>query len=142
METKKYLEQVRRLDVQIKNELEEIHSLRTMVNGIVGNNEGERVQSSADKDKIGIIVAKIVDMEREVDKMIDKRWEIVNQIKGIEDLTSYNILTKAYVLGQDFKEIAHCINVSYRHFLRLHDKALSEFHDKYLKVGTQCHKVS
>jgi DNA-directed RNA polymerase specialized sigma subunit len=48
--------------------------------------------------------------------------------------TSRAILTKVYILGKNYKTVASDIDVSYRHFLRLNDKALNEFQEKYLKV--------
>lgn len=131
MTTKQYLEQIGRLNEQIKNKLEEIHNLRIMIGGISGINDSEKVQSSSDKDKVGTLIAKIVDMEIEVDKMVDKRWNIVNQIECIEETESYDVLAKVYILGKDFKEVAIDKGISYRHFLRLHDKAIVEFETLY-----------
>ena len=131
MTTKQYLEQIGRLNEQIKNKLEEIHNLRIMISGISGINDSEKVQYSSNKDKVGTITAKIVDMEIEVDKMIDKRWNIVNQIESIEDTDSYDVLANVYVLGKGFKAVAIDKGISYRHFLRLHDKAIVEFETIY-----------
>lgn len=136
MNTEQYLSQILDLDVQIKDELEEIHNLRLMIGVSGGGNDGERVQSSAEKDKVGALAVKIVDMERKVDDLVDKRFKITEQIKNMPNSTSRTILTKVYILGKCYKTVSSEINVSYRHFLRLNDKALSEFEQKYLKVGT------
>ena len=136
MNTEQYLNQILDLDVQIKDELEEIHNLRLMIGISGGGNDGERVQSSSDKDKVSSLAVKIVDMERKVDELVDKRFKITEQIKNMQDATSRTILTKVYILGKCYKTVSSEIDVSYRHFLRLNDKALSEFEQKYLKVGT------
>lgn len=136
MNTEQYLNQIIELDVQIKDELEEIHNLRLMMGISGGGNDGERVQSSSEKDKVGALAVKIVDMERKVDDLVDKRFKITEQIKNMQNSTSRTILTKVYILGKCYKTVSSEINVSYRHFLRLNDKALSEFEQKYLKVGT------
>jgi DNA-directed RNA polymerase specialized sigma subunit len=138
METKQYLNQILRLDRQIKNKLAEIYQLRTMAESITVATDKERVDGSGDKDKLGCIMARIVDMEREVDKMVDKRCDIVAQIDGMEDTESYDVLAKIYILDQDLKAIAIEKNISYKTFSRLHKKALKEFEEKYLK----CPQVS
>jgi regulator of replication initiation timing len=134
MNTRQYLEQVKRLDSQIANKLKEIHNLRLMVGSIGSINDAEKVITSPTKDKIGDIVAKITDMEREVDFMVDKRWKIVTEIETVKENDSYDILARVYVLGQDFKAIAIEKKMSYRHFLRLHDKAILDFETIYGNV--------
>lgn len=131
METRRYLEQVKRYDWQIANKLKEIHNLRLMVGSIGSPNDADKVQTSPTKDKTGVIVAKILDMEREVDFMVDRRWNIVTQIESVQENESYDILAKVYVLGQDFKAIAIDKKLSYRHFLRLHEKAIEDFEAIY-----------
>ena len=134
MTTEQYLEQIRELDAQIQDELEEIHNLRLMIGISGGGNDGERVQSSSDKDKVGALAVKIADMERKVDELVEKRFKITEQIKNMPNSTSRAILTKVYILGKCYKTVSSEINVSYRHFLRLNDKAICEFEQKYLKV--------
>ena len=131
MNTRQYLEQIKRLDTQIANKLKEIHNLRLMVDSIGSVSDADKVQTSPTKDKIGVIVAKILDMEREVDLMVDKRWRIVTEIESVKENDSYDILARVYVLGQDFKAIAIEKKMSYRHFLRLHDKAIADFETIY-----------
>lgn len=131
MNTRRYLEQIKRLDSQIANKLKEIHNLRLMVGSIGSINDSDKVMTSPTKDKIGVIVAKITDMEREVDVMVDKRWKIVTEIESVKENESYDILARVYVLGQDFKAIAIEKKMSYRHFLRLHDKAIMDFEILY-----------
>ena len=138
MGTRQYLCQMQRLDKQIQNKLAEIYKLRTMAIGISVATDKEKIQTSSDKDKIGNFVAKIIDMEHEVDNMIDKRATIVSQIEEMEDIESYDILANVYILGKDLKVVAVEKKLSYRHFLRLYNKAVFEFEENYKNV-TECH---
>lgn len=131
MTTKEYLSQIQRLERQIQNKLSEICKLRTMAIGITSSNDSERVKSSPDKDKLGTMVSKIVDIEREVDEMINKRFFIVSQIDSISDTDMYDILTKVYILGKDLKVIAIERGVTYRHISRIFKNSISEFESKY-----------
>lgn len=137
METKKYLNQISRLERQIQNKLLEIYQLRTMACSITVPSDNERVQTSGEKDKIGTLVCKLVDMEHEVDYMIDKRCDIVAQIESLENTEYYDILTQIYILKKELKVIAIEKKMSYSHAKRVHGQALNEFEkmygEKYLK---------
>ena len=135
MDTKQYLSQIKRLDRQIQNKLSELYNLKMMASSISVSNEGERVQTSGNKDQLGAVVAKIVDMEKEVDKMVDlfvdTRSEIISQIDSMDDLDSYDILSMRYVAGKTFHEISEKTGWSIRKVFSLHGKALLEFEKKY-----------
>ena len=135
MDTKQYLSQIKRLDRQIQNKLSELYNLKMMASSISVSNEGERVQTSGNKDQLGAVVAKIVDMEKEVDKMVDlfvdTRSEIISQIDSMDDLDSYDILSMRYVSGKTFHEISEKTGWSIRKVFSLHGKALLEFEKKY-----------
>lgn len=138
MEVKEYLGQIKRLEMQIQNKLAEIYQLRTMAESITVATEKERVDGSGDKDKLGCIMAEVIDMEREVDQMVDKRCYIVSQIDGLENAESYDVLAKVYILDRDLKAIAIEKGIAYKTFSRKYKKALKEFENKYLK----CPQVS
>lgn len=135
MDTKQYLSQIKRLDRQIQNKLSELYNLKMMASSISVSNEGERVQTSGNKDQLGAVVAKIVDMEKEVDKMVDlfvdTRSKIISQIDSMDDLDSYDILFMRYVAGKTFHEISEKTGWSIRKVFSLHGKALLEFEKKY-----------
>ena len=134
MDTKQYLRQIKRLDRQIQNKLSELYNLKMMASSISVSNEGERVQTSGNKDQLGAVVAKIVDMEKEVDKMVDlfvdTISEIISQIDSMDDLDSYDILSMRYVAGKTFHEISEKTGWSIRKVFSLHGKALLEFEKK------------
>ena len=135
MTTKDYLNQVSRLNRMINNKLAEIAQLRELSCGISAIKGEERVLSSSDPDKIGSTYAKIDEMERNLDKMIDeytdKKNTIIGQIDSIEDEDYYNILFSRYIEKKTFEAISVDMNFSYRNTTRIHGKALKEFEKKY-----------
>ena len=135
MDTKQYLEQIHRLDKQIQNKLSEIYQLKTMACSVSVSNDSERVQTSVRNDKLEKVVAKIVDMERETDSLVDtfieKRNHIINQIDKIENTDYYHILSMRYVGNNTYEEIAKNTNWSIRKVFSLHGKALQEFERLY-----------
>lgn len=135
MTTKQYLSQIGRLDRQIQNKLSEIYQLKTMAYGVAVSNDGERVQTSGDKDRLGSVVAKIVDLEVEtddiVDRFVERRKQIIEQIDKIENEDYYHVLSMRYVGKNTFEDIAKATNWSIRKVFSIHGKALLEFEKMY-----------
>lgn len=135
MTTKSYLGQIERLEKMIQNKLSEVYQLKTMACSVTVSNEGERVQTSTNKDKLCVAVSKIVDLERETEELIEKfskkRKEIINQIDNLENIDYYHILSMRYVSRYTFEEIARKTNWSIRKVFSLHGKALQEFEELY-----------
>lgn len=127
MTTKEYLSQIRRYDCQISNKLEEIKELRLRISGTSSFSNGDRVQTSGSKDQVGSCVSKIVDMEREVDTLIDKRCEIVSQIEAISDADMYDVLAKKWILQKGFKVIGIEMKKSDRQVFNIYENAMDLF---------------
>jgi hypothetical protein len=119
----------------INNKLTEITQLRELSCSISAIGNEEKVISSSDPDKIGATYAKIDEMERNLDKMIDEYIEkknlIIGQIDGIENEDCYNILFSRYIEKKTFEVIATEMKYSWRQIIRLHGKALKAFEEKY-----------
>lgn len=135
MDTKQYLSQIERLDKMIQNKLSEIYQLKTMACSVTVSNEKERVQTSSDKDRLGSTVAKIVDLEKETDRLvdsfIDKRNHIIGQIDGLDNVDYYNVLSMRYVGRDTYEEISNKTNWSIRKVFSMHGEALKEFERLY-----------
>jgi replicative superfamily II helicase len=135
MTTKQYLGQISRLDRMIKNKLSEISELKELSRSISAVKNSERVQTTPNFDKIGTAQAKIDEMERNIDKLVDeyvdKRDLIIKQIDEIEDETYYNILFARYIEKKTFERIADEMFYSWRQIIRIHGSALLAFEKKY-----------
>ena len=135
MKTKDYLSQVSRLNKMINNKLSEISQLRELSVSISAIGNDEKVQTSPNFDKIGTAVAKIDEMEDNLDKMIDeylvKRERIIAQIDTMEEESVYQILFSRYIEKKTFEKIATEMEYSWRQIVRLHGKALQQFEKKY-----------
>lgn len=135
MTTKEYLNQIERLDKMITNKLSEIYQLKIMACSITVSGDSERVQTSGNQDKLGSTIAKIVDLEREtdelVDSLVDKRKEILKQIDNMKNIDHYDVLHKHYVERRTFQDIADSENWSIRQVFNIHGRALQEFEKMY-----------
>ena len=135
MKTKDYLSQVSRLNKMINNKLSEISQLRELSVSISAIGNDEKVQTSPNFDKIGTAIAKIDELENNLDKMIDeylvKRERIIAQIDTMEEESVYQILFSRYIEKTTFEKIATEMEYSWRQIVRLHGKALQQFEKKY-----------
>lgn len=145
MTTKEYLGQISRLNRMINNKLTEIAQLKDMAASISAPQSGERVQTTPNFDKIGTKYAKIDEMERKidgmVDELVDKKEKIIQQIDSMEDENTYNILFARYIEKKTFEVIATEMKYSLRQVVRLHGTALKQFEKKYGEgyLNEQCH---
>lgn len=145
MTTKEYLGQISRLNRMINNKLTEIAQLKDMAASISAPQSGERVQTTPNFDKIGTRYAKIDEMERKidgmVDELVDKKDKIIHQIDSMEDENTYNILFARYIEKKTFEVIATEMKYSWRQVVRLHGTALKQFEKKYGEgyLNEQCH---
>lgn len=145
MTTKEYLGQISRLNRMINNKLTEIAQLKDMAVSISAPQSGEKVQTTPNFDKIGTKYAKIDEMERKidgmVDELVDKKEKIIQQIDSMEDENTYNILFARYIEKKTFEVIATEMKYSWRQVVRLHGTALKQFEKKYGEgyLNEQCH---
>lgn len=135
MTTKDYLNQINRLNRMINNKISEISQLRELAYSVSSIKNEEKVQTSLKPDSIGCTIAKLEDMEKDIDRTIDeyrdKKCKIISQIDGMEDENYYNILFSRYIEKKSFELIATEMSFSYRNITRLHGKALKAFELKY-----------
>lgn len=134
MKAETYLSQIRRLEKMIEVRNREIETLRARANSISPKLSEDKVQTSFDNDKMGTIVAEIVDAEDELASLKRKKGLIIAQIEGMEDLNEYYVLTDRYIMGMTFECIADDIDKSARYCLKIHKRALENFEKKYLKA--------
>ena len=137
MDTKQYLSQIERLDKMIQNKLSEIYQLKTMACSVTVSNEKERVQTSSDKDRLGSTVAKIVDLEKETDRLVDSFIDLKKEtmliIRMIKSERHREIIFKKYLEQKSLYEIAEELGMTDRGCKKAHKRALEEFE----KIKTQ-----
>ena len=135
MTAKEYLRQLWQLDREINIKYQELEHLRASI-GIKAMHRGDVVNSGQTSDPVAETVTRIISMEehinRKIDKLIDLRRKITDQIDGMESRTFRNILTCRYVLMQSWDQVAATMGYDVRHCTRLHGRALQEFSRMYL----------
>lgn len=136
MESAKYLREIKRLDSIINSGIAEMDAIYAMITRITPVLKDDVVTGSGNSDKIGNAIAKLVDMReelnRDVDKLVDKKREASALLKKLQNPLHYEVLHKRYVMFETFEQIALEIGKTYRWVCVLHGRALQAF-DKILQ---------
>lgn len=136
MIAKEYLQQLQRLDIMINQKTKELDTLRLQTQSIGSiDYSKERVQTSPSGDASFVkLIGKITDLEAEInaeiDKYVDKKHQIINQIQSLQNVNYISILFKRYVEYKNLRCICVEMNISYDRMKHLHGYALKNFEDK------------
>ena len=127
MNAKTFLKQLEKRDSIIHNKLVEKARLKDIALGITAQTDGERVQSAGSKQKMSDAIDKLVDMEREIDRLVDEYITTKDEINSIiEQLNTaeYDVLHKIYIQGMTFDEVAAVKSKSKSWVTTVHGRAL------------------
>ena len=128
IDSKKYLQQIRLYDSHIDTKLEDLHHLKEMVTKITPTLKDDVVSGGGNQDKLGDAIAKIVDLEAEIDRDIDRyvaaKQEISATLDKLTDPDQLQVLHKRYVQYMTWEQIACEMNMSYRNVCYIHGKGL------------------
>lgn len=127
-DAKSYLMQVELYDTHINNKLEELARLKELTRHITSSIKDVPVLGGGNQDKLGSAIAKIVDLENEindaVDAYIDKRREVGKLLDRVDSADQYNVLHKLYFEYKTWPEIAAEMHMSERNAQYIHGRAL------------------
>lgn len=133
MKAKEYLQQLQRLDTMINQKIKELGDLRLMLQSAGGiDYSKERVQSSPSGDAPFVKpVLRMIELEQEInaeiDRFVDEKHEIINQIQALQNPKHIDILYKHYVEFKRLEIVAVEMNFTYQYIVELHGTALKEF---------------
>lgn len=137
MKAKEYLQQLQRLDTVINQKIKEVQDLRLQARSIGGiDYSKERVQTSPSGDAPFVKpICRIIDLEAEInaeiDKFVDEKHKIINQIQGLKNSDYIALLFKRYVEFKKFEVISVEMNFTYQYVIEMHGYALKEFETTY-----------
>lgn len=137
MTAEEFLRQIERYDRLIDCKISELCRYKCLVTSVTVPTDREAVQTSGVSDKVGNMVAKIVDLENEIDTIIDEYIDIRRTCIGVIEMLKdkplqYAIIHKHYVQYKSYAEIAAEEHYTYDGILKAKNRALQRI-DKILK---------
>ncbi len=127
MTAKERLKSYREIDLRINSLCDELEHWKSVATkATVENKFGGK--GNIPSDKVGLAVAKIIDLEgrinAEVDHLVNLREEIVAMIREIPDYNQREILWLRYINGWTWEKIAESLDFSYQWVCVLHGRGL------------------
>lgn len=131
MRAKAYLIEIGKLDRKIENKQMEIEHLRGLLESVTPRLKEVNVQSSLSGDKMGDTIAKIIELQEqinaEIDKYVDRKIEAMKLINQLADDDCINILIRRYINYEEWEDIAAALHYSRQWVDKKHGLALLEF---------------
>lgn len=130
-QAKEYLAQIRKTDRLIQRLDETVCNLRRSLTSRSHTLQPDKVQTSGAGDRIGDTVAKIDELEREINRHIDDIIEMKQQafriIKKIPDLDQQNVLIGRYIQNKEWEALVHDFNFSPQWLFEIHGRGIVAF---------------
>lgn len=127
MTAKEYLSQAYRLDQRIDSKIAQVASLNDLATKCSATLTGMPKNPNRGGSTMADAVCKIVDLQeeinRDIDRLVDLKREIVAVIKAVENPEYQVMLEKRYLSFQTWEQIAVDMNYSIQHIYRLREKA-------------------
>ena len=138
IDSKKYLQQIQLYDSHITTKLEELQHLKGMVLRITPTLKDDVVSRGGTQDKLAEAVAKIVDLEaeinRDIDRYVNAKQEISATLDKLTNPDQLQVLHMRYVQYKTWEQIACDMNMTYRNVCYIHGKGLQAVNE-ILKAG-------
>ena len=129
MTARDYLGQAFRLDQSINSKIEQVSSLNDLAVKCTSSVTGMPHNPNKGSDSMGDAIAKIVDLQREINKdidvLVDLKAEIYSVVQAINNVECRTLLELRYLSFMRWEEIAVKLNYGMENVYRLHRKALA-----------------
>lgn len=135
MNIKQFLGKHFEISNAINSKLEQLEELRHLAAAASSPTLSESHCTGTYSDRVGRTVARIMDLDREIngeiDGLVEIKIQIRNMIGGLSDSTQRTILERHYILHESWEVIAEKVGYSPRHITRLHNQAIAALEEAY-----------
>ena len=129
MNAKEFFQRNYYLEQRVNSRLRRLSDLRQLAGRVTSSLGREPVSGSADVHKLDGTIAKIVDMEREIneeiDRLVDVKREAMAVIRQVEHPDQQLVLELRYLDFKSWPAIAEEMGLSPRWVQTLHERALA-----------------
>lgn len=130
MTAKEYLGQARFLDNRINSKIQQVSSLNELATKCTVTISDMPHSPNSGGSTMADAVCKIIDLQEEInkdiDRLVDLKREIMGVIKAVPNVEYQTILEKRYLCFISWEQIAVDMNYSMQHIHRMHSSALKE----------------
>ena len=128
IDAKEYLKQVQLYDAHIEGKLQDLEDLKAMATKVTTTLKLDAAFGSGNQDRLGAVVAKIVDLQVEinqaVDDFVDLKREVNAILHKIKNPDQLQLLYKRYFEYKTWEHIACEMHMTWRNACYIHGDAL------------------
>ncbi len=148
MTAKEYLQQIRKLDIQIRNKKKELEVIQNQMTG-VSSISYEKKEPTTSKSTLSPQEKYYPKYEKysksilaDIAELVELKQKAIRLIDSIDDADCIDVLYKRYVLMKRWEVIAIEMDFSYPHIHRIHERALNLLNEKMIQNETLlCDKI-
>jgi len=130
MKAKEYLSQAYRLDSRINSKIDQLGSLNDLATKCTSNISGmpkaPNHGGSVLEDSIVKIIGLQDEINRDIDRLVDLKRELVKVIKAVDDIDCQLLLEGRYLCYKSWEQIAVEMGFRLRHVYEVHSAALNK----------------
>lgn len=132
MNAKEYLEKVRNDEDYLKRKSVELYQMKCLETSISAPLNPDKVQSSSPADKLGNLISKRIDFEKELAALVVNYANYKSECIGVleevrkDSHTLYSVLHKHYIEYAKLIDIAADMGYSYQRIKELHREGLEK----------------
>ena len=128
MTPKEYLNQAYWLDRRSNSKLEQLAALQAMATKTTSIMNGNVVSRTRNVHSMEDVIAKIVDMQAEIngdiDRLVDLKRDIMQVVKAVENPELQTLLELRYLCFKSWPDIAYEMHCSESNVYKVHSRAL------------------
>lgn len=128
MTTKEFLNQAYRIDQRINSKLEQIISLHALATKATSTLTDMPISKTEGQSRMADVIAKIVDLENEInadiERLVEIKKDIVSIIKKVQNPELHTLLELIYLCFRTWEQIAFEMSYGIDNVFKLHQKAL------------------
>lgn len=134
-----YLSQAYHLDIRINSKIDQVASLNDLAHKATAIISGMPHSPNRGKSTMADTIDKIIDLQeeinRDVDRLVDLKAEIVSVIKAVENTEYQALLEKRYLFFMTWESISSEMNYGLRWTHIMHNRALDAVNAVLKKKG-------
>ena len=130
MNAKTYLRQVEILDHRINNKIALLGNLKSLVTKTTSGMSDVVVSRTRNTHAMEDVIVRIMDLQdeinRDVDRLVNLKWEIMERIQAMPDQKRQAVLELHYICGKSWEDIAVELGCTTSNVFKMHARALQE----------------
>ena len=143
MDAKSFLSRAVELDYQITNMIYRLDELKALSGRCTGRLSG-MPGGGGSKRPLEETITKIIETESrlddEIDRLVNLKVEILEEIGKVNDAKLQQILTRRYVEGESWQKIESALDLSHRYAMTLHRRAIEVVQKNLNEKSTKEHE--